>query len=890
MLVARDAELEQLLGTAARTATDGLVTAVVRGEAGIGRTAVLGAVSAGLRERGWQILSIEADDLRGRTPYGAVVAGCRAFAGHAQNSFADRLRAAAVRALDVLAVEPDAEPELWFGRAEEAMTRLLTGLTSTGPVAVCVDDAERLDGDSQALLRAVLRRLAAAPVALVATTRAKDLLDGTTVELDPLDAAAIAAITAPVLGGTPDDALTGDLHERSDGNPLLALELARSLAGRVEVSGGRAARPAGVRIALTGRQALLRRLAPLPPDTSAVARAVAVLGRVRTDQLGLLAEITRLPVATVAAAFDDLVDQDLLRPRDGSYGFGHELVREALYDEAGPACRRLLHGQVAERLGEDRRRGVHVDLLELAWHVMESAAPGDAAAVDLLREAAALAKTRAPERAVELTGRALELADDARRPGLLGIRCRALVRTGRPADAIEPGLAALAALPPGDERTRTLTAVLGSLFSTGRTAEALRLVESEHDAGSAGLHAQRALLLVFAGRDADAATEAARAEALFAGGAEAVVVHCQLAVVMSMLVRQDRMISHVDAALAAAGPSELLRRQALALGACITSLSGFVADASERLRAVGSGLAFDGELLVARVAVDWLGGNWDTALQGIARAGREPRIEQQPLLAGAIRAIELDIRTWRGEPEHAAQLAARPAPAARNMANLYALSMANHLAELGDVDAALAALDDQLREPGSAPYACVLLARRIELELDRGGRPGTDLLVEVAARRRSPWTHTVLHRATGLAHGDPEALRRSVEVAAAGGLVFERARSQLALARVDPRAVDELTEAYRTFQRLGAHGLRRTAGARLRELGAKVPRARSRAGGRLTESEERMARLVQQGMRNREIATALHYSPRSVEVYLSRIYAKLGISSRLELARLLDGA
>ncbi|HYU85019.1 MAG TPA: helix-turn-helix transcriptional regulator, partial [Kribbellaceae bacterium] len=109
-------------------------------------------------------------------------------------------------------------------------------------------------------------------------------------------------------------------------------------------------------------------------------------------------------------------------------------------------------------------------------------------------------------------------------------------------------------------------------------------------------------------------------------------------------------------------------------------------------------------------------------------------------------------------------------------------------------------------------------------------------------------------------------------------------------ARVDPRAVDELTEAYRTFQRLGAHGLRRTAGARLRELGAKVPRARTRAAGRLTESEERMARLVQQGMRNREIAAALHYSPRSVEVYLSRIYAKLGISSRLELARLLDGA
>jgi len=46
--------------------------------------------------------------------------------------------------------------------------------------------------------------------------------------------------------------------------------------------------------------------------------------------------------------------------------------------------------------------------------------------------------------------------------------------------------------------------------------------------------------------------------------------------------------------------------------------------------------------------------------------------------------------------------------------------------------------------------------------------------------------------------------------------------------------------------------------------------------------------LVQQGMRNREIVVALHFSPRSIEVYLSRIYAKLRVSSRLELARALD--
>jgi DNA-binding NarL/FixJ family response regulator len=58
----------------------------------------------------------------------------------------------------------------------------------------------------------------------------------------------------------------------------------------------------------------------------------------------------------------------------------------------------------------------------------------------------------------------------------------------------------------------------------------------------------------------------------------------------------------------------------------------------------------------------------------------------------------------------------------------------------------------------------------------------------------------------------------------------------------------------------------------------------------LTGAEERMAHLVQLGLRNREIAAALHYAPRSVEVYLSRIYAKLGLSSRLQLARTLDAA
>ena len=238
----------------------------------------------------------------------------------------------------------------------------------------------------------------------------------------------------------------------------------------------------------------------------------------------------------------------------------------------------------------------------------------------------------------------------------------------------------------------------------------------------------------------------------------------------------------------------------------------------------------------------------------------------------------------------ACRLAARPAPAARNMGELHAAAVAGYLSATGDPDGARARLRLALADPGTAPYGCLLLARLIELELDRGHDVTglLDTLVALATERVSPWSNTTLYRTVGVVRRDPAQLARAVATAEAGGLVFGRARAQLALGELAGDAPAGLLEAYRTFARLGVDGLRRRAGWRLHELREKVPRHPSRAAGLLTESEERVARLVQQGMRNRDIAAALHYSPRSIEVYLSRIYAKLRVSSRLELARALD--
>jgi DNA-binding NarL/FixJ family response regulator len=375
------------------------------------------------------------------------------------------------------------------------------------------------------------------------------------------------------------------------------------------------------------------------------------------------------------------------------------------------------------------------------------------------------------------------------------------------------------------------------------------------------------------------------------------VVNLQLAMLTSMLNRHAETVGYADRALTAGGTSVTLRLQALAVGAVALVLAGFVPEAAKRLRegtrlAEEAPHAYPGEFGLTAVVLDWLGGRWDAALEALPRVSGELAARQLAPLVAALTAVELDIRTWRGELDRAARLAERTAPPLPNMANMHAAAVARYLLAAGDLDGARRTLVEAVGDPDVSPYSCLLLGELAEVEL-AAGRPDAAAavaarLVDVAAPRVSPWSQSIRFRVGGTVRGDRAALAEAVRVAGAGGLVLERARAQLALAELVADEVPGLVEAHRTFARLGVHGLRRQAAKRLAELGEKVPRARSRSAGLLTESEERVARLVQQGMRNREIATALHYSPRSIEVYLSRIYAKLRVSSRLELARALD--
>jgi DNA-binding CsgD family transcriptional regulator len=920
--VGRGDELRLVLDSVGRVPTAGLVAVAITGEAGIGKSCLLAESARRLAGRRWHVVRVNADRLERRVLYAALLTGLRRVT--VDNSYAEGLRRDALAALDLDSADSATPPGVAFGRACAAVTRLFAALSASGPLAVMVDDLHELDDESLTLLTVVLRRLSAAPIGLVAALRGHQAapnaateemlerlaadVDMVRIELATPPPGDLAQMIAPVLGAPPDDDLAADVYRRADGNPFFATEIARSLAGAglVALDAGSARLTVATHtVRVTRGNAVLQRVMPLSPDARAVARTLAVLGAVDLGRMSLLARVAGLPESTVAEAFDDLVHANVVAAEPaGRYRFAHDIVADALYDEIGPAKARRLHGLVAAHLLASRDRGEDVDLLDLARHVSESAVPGDPAAVGVLGEAARRALTDAPDAAAGFCARALDLLppEAGERAGLLAMRCRALARVSRPAEAVPAGLAAMALLPLGEERSRAATAVVSSLVLLGRLDEAIAVVDGQIAARprTAALLAQRAVLLAFAGRRGEAldAAEVAAA-ATPTSPAEEVVVCGQLAMLTSTASRHAKTVEFADRALRAAGDSATLQLQALAMGAFTGALAGLVDDASarsrraERLAAeMGNPYAFSGERGLSRVVLDWLGGRWDAALDGLRTVAPELAAREQATLGAALTAVELEIRTWRGELVPAGRLAARAAPAVRNMFELYAYAVAGYQAASGDLEEARRTLRDALPDPHTAPYGTLLLSRLVELELDAGAsgevEPVLKTLIEVATPQIAPWSKATLYRTVGIVRRDRDDLDRAINEAAAGGLVFERARAQLALGELVGDAGDQLVEAYRTFARLGAHGLRRRAGRRLHGLGEKVPRSRSRTAGLLTESEERVARLVQQGMRNREIAAALHYSPRSVEVYLSRIYGKLRVSSRLGLARALD--
>jgi DNA-binding NarL/FixJ family response regulator len=121
------------------------------------------------------------------------------------------------------------------------------------------------------------------------------------------------------------------------------------------------------------------------------------------------------------------------------------------------------------------------------------------------------------------------------------------------------------------------------------------------------------------------------------------------------------------------------------------------------------------------------------------------------------------------------------------------------------------------------------------------------------------------------------------------GLAFDHARSLLSLGRAQRRfrkwgaARDSLEAAAAAFDALGSPGWAAESRSELVRVGARRPAP----SGKLTHAEQRTAEMAATGLSNKEIAQALYVTVHTVEVHLSRAYAKLGVRSRTQLANAL---
>lgn len=390
-LVGRASELGALRALLDRALAGRGGTALVRGEAGIGKSALVEATAAEAEARGFSVVVGRAWEFAEAPPYFPLWPCLRS-----------------------LGIDPTAANgfALW-----EQVVGALARDSARQPLAWVIEDVHAADEQTVELLCFLAQSIPATRAALVLTARPRDprlsergarmlarvAREGTTLDLAPLPDSDVVALAARVARLRP--ASVARLVELSGGNPLYAVECARSL---------RAGDGRDAPLPPTVRDLVLEQLSRLPVAARDALIAGGVFGR----------EFAAGPVARVlgvlpARAIDDLAPAlaaGLVEERaPGRFAFGHALTREAVYRSVGATQLRELHARAEEALGagDDDAR-----VIERAHHALESITPDrEARALELARRAVRLAESRgAADRAFALARRAHEVRLDLGAP------------------------------------------------------------------------------------------------------------------------------------------------------------------------------------------------------------------------------------------------------------------------------------------------------------------------------------------------------------------------------------------------------------------------------------------------------------------------------------------
>jgi hypothetical protein len=402
---------------------------LVAGEAGIGKSALLAAAAALAEERGHRVLRGHATEFERGLPFGVLI---DALDAHLASLDDGRLTRVGVTGLDELgSIFPalSGAPVATFERytLHRAVRGLLGALGAGRPLVLVLDDLHWSDEATLETLSALVRRPPQGRVLVLGAHRPDAALDDFAHQLDrggfprlrlgPLSDRDAARLVGPGRRG---------VLAQAGGNPFYLEQLARSpvangLPGAIAVS-------------------IRQEVEQVSEAAQALLRGAAVAGE--PADLRLAGVAAGLSEDDALRAVDELQRAELLRPVDGStaFSFRHPLVRQAVYESAGPGWRIAAHGRLRQALIE-----LGADVTLVAHHVQHGASLGDEQGIAILVTAAERVVDRAPADAAVWLGGALRLLPEeagARRAELETRRGAALLAAGELSAAREALLAA----------------------------------------------------------------------------------------------------------------------------------------------------------------------------------------------------------------------------------------------------------------------------------------------------------------------------------------------------------------------------------------------------------------------------------------------------------------
>ena len=906
-LIGRENDLalvDAFIGEARR----GPAALVLEGEAGMGKTTIVRAALGRAAADGLRVFAARPAAGEAELPY----AGLSDLLATVRRDFLAELPGAQRYAIEAALVRGGSGAVVDSHALSRAVLELLRFEGASGNLVMVVDDVQWLDRPTVAALTFALRRMGSLPVRLLVAMRTGgsraelpfglvDWDDVRRVEVGALSTTELGVLLAGRLGAQLPRPRLEALRRASGGNPMFALELARQADSARAVGRSR-----------TLPLALEKRLRTLDSDTRAALTVAAAALRPSADLL-LRAGVRRAELRSALASRILEVDGERL-------SFAHPLLGAAAYELLLPDERRGIHARLA---------AASLDPVERGHHVSRSAVNPDEAAAQSLDDAAEAAASLGDHAAAaEFLVRAAELSlDPTGEPvQLRQVRAAAELELAGDVEAAAALARSLVArLPPGVARARarwtleSCTVGSGMSYEEGLGELALALEDATDDDGtSAQLHVEMAEIRAGMGhleqslRHLQTAIELAER----AGAPAVQAVALGYVGLFGCLLGRDtadsarRGLALWDESI---GSSIAYSPRMSLAEVCIYATEFAEAERLYREEiAMAEQRGLEAVEVIARchlAETQLRAGRWSAALSNARLAVEHARqAADAQIVTGVSYALAM-VEALLGHHEGARARATEALAAAEATDDFW--HTVNNRAVLGLV--ALAEDDPggavEVLEPAWSlmlerglgdlsifPVAQVLGEALVAVgRLDDALAVAETLLSSPVGER--PWCQAMARRCTALAasaRGDHAGARLAIEAALQAHSElpepFEHARTLQLSGRVErsarnwgaARAV--LVDALERFDALGAGSWAERTAADL----ARLPGRRPADAHELTTREREIAELVAGGLANKEVATRLFVSLRTVEATLTKVYAKLEVRSRTELAGRLD--